>query len=371
MTLMPSRLLTRLDADIAAERDPLRADCLRAERAAYLVRQGHTEEVKAELDALHLRHDRRPNAEMSAWLSLVESLVSFFSDMGPLATDKMRRAHALSQAAGLTQLQARCAAWLALMTYLRLDISTMARYLSQSLALALPENHAARSRASLVIALAYHTAERLDLALPWYTRSREHAVSEGDETTISAVMHNMAWIRSNNMRKAALTGERDRGEGEHALMAAESTWNFDQLVGATSLDTYVPLLHAQILSLQGQPAQALELYKKHLQRGLTQGLDRVQGSLIADMAWCRVQVGELELAREDAIAAEACLEPEGNFDDRAPGYSRLAQVFASLGDADAAKRNETSAALMWQGHAKIQSSILGALGAVPEIQESF
>ena len=88
MTLTPSRLLTRLDADIAAASNPFRADCLRAERAGYLARQGHVDEAKTELAALHRRHDARPNAEMSAWLSLAEGLLSYFNDRGLAATDK-------------------------------------------------------------------------------------------------------------------------------------------------------------------------------------------------------------------------------------------------------------------------------------------
>jgi tetratricopeptide (TPR) repeat protein len=365
-TLPPSRLLTRLDAAIAAERDPFRADLLRAERATYWARQGQAEEARTELDALHKRYDGRPNFEMSAWLSVAESLSSYFSDSGPVAPDKMRRARALSEAANLPQLQALSAAWLAHMDYLRLDLPAMTVHLAQSLKLATPENHAARSRANLVMAQAYHVADRLDLALPWYSKAREHAVSDGDDATISALMHNMAWIRTANMRNAVLTGSTDSGEGQHALIAAESTWTFDQLVGAVSLGSFVPLLHAQILSLQGKPALALELYEEHLASGVAQGLERLNGSLLADQAWCRVQVGQLEEARRDAEAAVRALEPDGNFDDRAPGYSRVAQVFALLGDAEAATENESCAAVLWAEFAKMRARVIDTLRPVAE-----
>jgi tetratricopeptide (TPR) repeat protein len=366
----PSRLLARLDADIAAERSPLRADILRAERAAYLARQGQTEEAKKELADLHQRHDARPDFEMSAWVSLAESLVSFFAEPGPAALDKMRRAHALSKAVGLTQLQALSAAWLAQMDYVRLDVPSMIANLVSVVNLAEESNHSALARASLVAALAYHTSGRLDLALPWYSRSREHAVALGDDVTISALMHNMAWIRALNMRRAVLTGSSDGGEGEHALLAAESTWAFDKLVGATSLDSYVPLLHAMILATQGRAAMALEIYEKHLSEGVEQGLKRLHGSFLADQAWCRVQVGQLELARVDADAAELALEPEGNFDDRALGYGRLAQVFALLGDADSATRNQELAAKMWRGHTQTQEQLLLALQPLAQQQKA-
>jgi tetratricopeptide (TPR) repeat protein len=367
MNLPPSRLLTRLNADIAAERIPLRADLLRAERAAFLARQGQIEEARRDVVDLQQRYANRPSVEVSAWLSLVESLISYFSDMGPAAMDKMRRAHALSKAGGLLQLQALSAAWLAQMDYLRLDLQSMASNLATSLKLAESKNFAARSRTCLVVAQAFHTAGRLDLALPWYTQAREHANACGDDATISALMHNMAWIRVVNMRNASFIGTSDRGEGEHVLMAAESTWSFDQLVGATSLDSYVPLLHAQILSVQGRASLALEIYEKHLLAGVQQGLERLHGTLLADQAWCRAQVGQYEAARRDAESAETHLLPDGNFDDRAPGFSRLVQVFELLGDSDSAKRNQDLAERMWHGHADTQARLIDVLSAVVSV----
>ena len=211
--LTPSRLLQRLDAEIAAERDPLRADVKRAERAAYCARQGRGKEAQQALEEIRKRYDARPNVEVSAWVSLVESLLSYFGDMGPASIDKMRRARALSQAAGLTQLQALTSSWLAQMDYLRLDIASLSKNLSAALTLAQEGNHPAQARSALVMAQALHTAKRLDLALPWYERARKHATEDGDDATVSALMHNMAWIRTTNMRNALLTGEPDDGQG--------------------------------------------------------------------------------------------------------------------------------------------------------------
>lgn len=365
MTLTPSRLLTRLDADIAAERDPLRADCLRAERAAYLVRQGHTEEVKAELDALHLRHDRRPNAEMSAWLSLVESLVSFFSDMGPLATDKMRRAHALSQAAGLTQLQARCAAWLAHMDYSRLDIGAMVLHVTQALQLASADLHDARSRASMVMAVGLHLAGQMSLALPWYQRARDHAVSIGDEVTTSALMHNMAWLRMHLLRQARATGEGDVIDRGHALLGLESTVQYDQLIGVSSLASLKPILRAQILALRGDAEQALALFEDHLS-AQPDGMSRIQCTLLAEQAWCLVQVKEMDRALRAAKDAEASFAKETQIDDTAAAHSRLAEVFAALGEAETAERHQTLANDAWEKFSELQERLGTALGEITE-----
>jgi tetratricopeptide (TPR) repeat protein len=366
MKLPPSRLLTRLDTEIAAERDPLRADLLRAERAAYLIRQGQSDLATSELAALHQKYDGRPNVEMSAWLSLADGLASYFSDMGPAAVDKLRRSRALSEAAGLSTLHAISAAWLSQVDYLRLDLPAMASHLDQAFRQAGDTNYAALARATLVVAQGFHTAQRLDLALPWYERCRRNAIEEGDDATLSALMHNMASIRAGNMRRAELLGSGDRGEGEHALMAAESTWAFDRLVGASSLDSYVPLLHAQILTVQGKYQYALELYEKHLLSGLAQGLERLHGTFLADQAWCRVNLQQLELARQDAAEAQRHLDMSGGSEDRAPGFARLAKVFALFGEAEASAKNERLAALMWEGQAKLCESLVAALAPIAE-----
>jgi hypothetical protein len=357
----PSRLLMRLGAEIAAARDPLQADLLRAERASHLARLGHEDEALADIAALHARHDARPHAEMSAWLAVAEGLASHFKDMGAQASDKLKRAHALSAATGIKRLQALSAAWLAHLHYLQLDVPALARHVHEALALAEPDHHAAQSRASLVVAQGLHFAGRIDLALPWYHRAREHANAEGDEATLSALMHNMAWLRAANIRKSSLTGENKHDEGEHALLAADSTWNFDLLVGATSLNSLVPLLRAQILTVEGDYATALELFEGNIDRGVEQGMRRLLGSLMADQAWCRARLGQLDAAGVDAIKADAATDSTHHIDDRASSHSRLCQVHRLLGNVEAAERFENLARREWAEHDLLQSRLVDAL----------
>ena len=362
MSSMPMRLLARLDAAIAAAADPFDVDCLRVERACYLVRQGHFEPATTELDAVRSKYDARPSPSISAWLSLADGLVSHFSEVGGAARDKMRRAHALSAAGRLMPLHALSSAWMAHMDYSRHDFESMVRHLSQALQLAHADHHAARSRANLVGALACHFAGRLDLAQPWYARSRAHANSEGDEATLSAVMFNMASIRAANLRQVAFTAQGNSPESEHALMGADSTINFDQMVGSVSLKALLPLLRAQILALQGEPAQALTLYEAHLAQA--NAISRLRGCMLSDQAWCRMQVGQVDAARADALEAQAGISDDSHLDDRAATHSRLAQVFNALGDAPSAQRHEVLAAVAWQDFRALQARIVTMLGRV-------
>jgi hypothetical protein len=55
-------------------------------------------EAQGIVDAVRAEFGDRPNAEVTAWVSLVEALIHFYSQPGPKALDRLRRAHALSRA---------------------------------------------------------------------------------------------------------------------------------------------------------------------------------------------------------------------------------------------------------------------------------
>jgi tetratricopeptide (TPR) repeat protein len=364
--IAPSRLLLRLEAEIAGARSPLDADCKRAERAAYLARLGRIREARMEVEELQRRHSATPNARVSAWLHLVLGLVGHFSDMDPAARDRVLRAHALSTAANLLQLRALSAAWVAHMDYLQANVASMVNRASESLRLAVDDDHSTLSRANLVVAQAYHLAGRLDAALPWYGRARNHASAEGDEATLSALMHNMAWLRAQQLRvKGWMESESVRDES-HALLGAESVASFDSMIGSTSLSALIPVLRAQIYTARGQYDDALALYEINLDPAIRDGMARLHADLLADQAWCRMNLGQTKEAREDAIAAETLIDSNGQFDDRAMAHGRLAQVFAALGDAERVVHHKDSALEAFAGHDAMRAEILKLLGESPE-----
>lgn len=330
-----SRLLARLDAAIAQAADPVEADVLRAERVGLLAREGRLDEARAGLGPLHRRHHLRPDAATAAAIGLADAMVDYFNDLGGRARVKLEQARSLSISAGRPALQALCSAWLAHMDYVHNDYAGVVRHASQAMRLAAPDHHSARSRANLVIAMSYHHAGRLDLAQPWYSRARQHASAEGDAATISALMHNMAALRGDQARLATVLDE-DAGRAEealHALAATESSEHFDDRIGGAALPVLQPILRAQLLVTQRRHAEALVLFEAHFADALAQGLGRLECALRADVAWCRSQLGQPQLAREQALAAVAALRPECHVDDLAVAHGRLAQVYGALGEA--------------------------------------
>lgn len=360
-----SRLLARLDGALARTRHPVEAACLRAERAGFLARLGHLDAARATVQALHAQFDTQPHAAVSSWLCLVEGwLLQAEAGGGAGARDRFKRAQALSAAAGLAPLQALSAAWLAHLAYLADDVDDMVRHVSLALGLAAPHQHDARARACMVVALGYDFAECPDRAQPWYLRAREHANADGDETTLSALNHNIASHRAHHAMQAALfgSGADVHGQARQALAGTEATGNFDDLVGARSPDAVLPLQRAGLASLQGRHAEALSLYERHLEDGCRQGLARLAAPCLADAAGCRWQLGDRAGAARDAQAAAARLAAVTmQADDRAMTHARLATLFKLLEDADAHARHAASARDDWAAHRRLQARWLEAL----------
>lgn len=358
---MVSRLLHALDARIARTRDPVQADCLRAERATLLARQGHLEQAQAQLELIRARHAARPNAVVTAWVCLGEGIATYFRNLDPRARDRLLRALALGEAAQADQVVALSSAWLAQLDFAALSFDELLVHLPHALKHAKPDHHAALCRASLVAAEAFHWAERIDLALPWYARSRQHATTEGDESMLSALMHNMAWLKVTEYRRQRLCGESSREAAQQARLGADSTSRYDELVGIASLDSLVPMLRAQVMILDDEFEAALTILDANAQAFIDQGMQRLACAVGADIAWCHLKCGHTEEAQQAAERAAALVSPITHADDLALTFTRLSGVWRELGDAELANRFELAATEAWQGHRLQQAKLVPLL----------
>ena len=331
---MASRLLAQLAARIASARDPVEAACLRAQRGIYLARQGKYDEAEAIVKAVREEFGTRPNAEVTAWISLVEALIHFYSQPGPKALDRLRRAHALSRAMNHPVLVPLCAAWLSHIEFNANRMESMLQYAVEALRLAQPGHHAALARVSLVIADAFHYAGRFDLAKPWYAAVREHALAEGDDAMISAMLHNIAALRANQVRLADAFREPQHEEAKRALLELESTSNYDLGIGTLSFASLIPLVRAQLFMSVGRFSDAVPLYSETLGKRNTENLYRREGCFFAERAWCFLQIEQFEQARTDVEAAIARTPQPADPDDIAAMDARIAETLRELGQHD-------------------------------------
>ena len=354
--------LGRIDAEILQALDAVTADCLRAKQASFLIRQGHTEEASAILKELRSRYDARPDARISCWLNLVEGLSYLFAGVEGNPADKFSRALALATAAKLSSASALAAAWLAHIKFSSLDFQGVSKFVKLSLESAGDDDHQALARADLVGAISLHLANRYDLAKDWYAAAHRHAVAEGDEATISALMHNVTCMGVANLRQRTLCNTPSLHSSPNARLEAESTTSYDELIGTQSLSTWVPILKAQAASLTGKPTEALRIYESNISVARDQGMERVLSYMRADIAWCHAQVGNFQSAHQNSEDAIANLTAATLVDDKAATHQRLADTFRLLGSLDKATEQDQQAKLAWDEFVKLQQETIHLLG---------
>ena len=275
----------------------------------------------------------------------------------------MELAHALAGASALPRLKATTAAWLANMAFNSDDAwPRMAALLRESLDSAAPEHRGARARAALVAGYAYHFGGAVECAQRWYEASRRHAIADGDEAHLSALMHNQAWMRASQARMALMfDATDDLGPVTQALMGAESIGHYDAGIGTASLGSLVPMLRAQVLTAQGRWAEAAELFGTHFDSALAEGLKRIAAGLLADRAWCELHLQRTEQARALAGAAEQALAEPIDIDDHAMALARLAQVQGALGDGALAASHKAESQRLLAQHREQQQRIVALL----------
>jgi hypothetical protein len=345
--VVKSRLLARLDSAIALSRTAVDAACLRAERAAFLGRHGQMELARRELQDIQRRFSREPHVAVSGWLALAEGQLELYRRLHGSGFEHFQRAHAFSRAAGLQSLQALSAAWLAQTHAGTIELAELARLVqmaAEALRLAAPDDHSARWRACLTIGTQYQSAGRMDLAQPWYGAARRHALADGDEVAMSALMYNQSGLRAEAVRREAAFGDACPTEAKHAVMGTESIVNFDAALGVQSLEWLVPMVRAQLLVLEKRFAEALALFDEHSGRAEDEWRERMEPSILADRAWCLLNLDRQAEARDEALlAAEKLPASPCHPDDRALTNSRLGELFESFGEAARAAEHHAAA----------------------------
>lgn len=366
MSFKSSRLLMRLDADIAAATDPVALDCLRAERASYLARQGDLDEAAQVLDAIRLRHAGRPHAALNAWVSLAEGLVIHFTDLDPRSRDKLLRAYAISTFADLKPIRAQAAAWLAQAELLAGNAESLATHARTALDLAADGAPSAALRIHLVIGMALHLADRLDAAQPWYEQARRAASELGDTPAVGALLSNSTWLQAWNWRLAPPSDadpEATAQQIRRLVMNAESSLSFDRMAGTTGLQNLGPLLRGFVAAIEGDDALALTHYE-HALAG-TNGAGRPIKSMVsvfrADHAACLARLGRLDDARTQLGLIEAAGVAAERADCRVLIGERLADVHVLLGRSDAAARWRDLAETARIDHAAYRERLVEAL----------
>jgi tetratricopeptide (TPR) repeat protein len=367
-----SRMLVRLKEEILAASNRLEADAKRAQRAIYLSRLGKYEEARAELDKLNSRNTKDPHITVSICLNIAEGIFSQSKGIAHHDNDRLKRAHALSVAGSTNShpLRAVCAAWLAQWNYEHLDMDALALHVFEAFKFFDPSFPSSKYLACLTTAQVLHFSGREDLAQTWYRRAREFAIAGHDDMTVSALMRHKAWLQMLNMRQKNLT-QISTLNGSDLMALADSSVRFQKIVGDLNWQQSNTVLFAQIHSLNGDFVQALIFYKKYFEQN-----SKLQSNLLADQAWCHVQLNQIQEADFFAEAAVNALmnsknRSDTNIDDVAAAHSRLAQFFFKIGNIAKHEYHEVLAIQAWSGFSVLQEKTIKLFEKLDVVDDSI
>jgi hypothetical protein len=295
---------------------------------------------------------------------LTEGILSFYSGAADMGIGRMRGAYAIATAMETCAARPTCAAWMALYALNTRRFEEMSRLLVESLQLGDAQDHQARARASLVLADGFHFGGRFDLGRPWYDRTRHHASKEGDESAISAMLHNIAAFRASNLKLADALGAQLADEARHASMEAASAAAYDRAIGTKSFDQFIPHVTAQIHMLEKRYEEAHSVLAKIDVSGLP---SRVHAVHYADLATCALQIGSSHQLDELIRLAETALTGEMDGDDTVYANCRLASIHSARGNHSLAAKSLARAKEEALSFGALQADLVAKLVQVAKI----
>ena len=322
------KTLERLDAAIQSCRSEKEKRILLVKKACALVRFSLIEQGSSILQDVRSKSDDY-DPRLKAWVMFCEGLMEHFASLAERAKSGFKRAYAVSVATGDIELAAISSAWLAVSEFNAGNLAAVPSALVQSFTYADRNNSAARARACLVVADMYNCAGDIASARAWYQRARNAAVDDGDIAMQSVGMYNDATYRVWNVVLSDCRRHVDAHQLMLASIAVDSVGNLDLGLGVRRLTSMVPLLRAEVRTVEKKWDEAIGLFEAYLSdRSVEVHNRRLIPKFQAQMAYCLAMAGEQNLAvkemRKTLEEAATCTE---DFDDLFVIHSRAASVF--------------------------------------------
>ena len=325
------RLLDRFDREAKAAGDLRLKRIALAKRAGAIARLSRFDEARKEIAALRACNvDYEPR--LSAWILFAEGLVDHFQSLSLGAGDKFRRTLAIGLGTGDRDLIAAASAWLANSEFIRGNYLSAASHLSAAFQSAAPTDDASMARASLVVADALSWAGDSRTAVGWYQRARERAIQEGDIAMQSVILFNAAAFKVARLVEMDCLSSRSEHETRAAAMNLDSVANLDFGLGIQALGAMIPILRAEVKTVQRLWVDAIALFDAHAETAAREGQSRLLPKFLAERAYCKAQCGSDSEAMSEVLETVASLDQCSDLDDLFILHSRVSFTYRLLGE---------------------------------------
>lgn len=369
---MRSRLLTHLDAAIGRPSSELELFLAKSRKAAHLGKLGLEAEARSLVSEVRSQPAAMRLGPIVATLNLAEGLIEYKKGRTSVGTEKWARARAIASSVDFQEVVCVASAWLAFAAYLSEQVSDIDRNVRLAVKAGCLEYPQALSRTTLIMALSFHYCGDYGRSKLYYDLCHRAATACGDETEISALMHDRAAMNIHEMRVAALRSVGEQGTIRVTHTNLESVISYEDLVGIRSLPSLSPQLTAYEHVLNQQWIEAVEAINRSLDSAKSDGFSRLIPALLADRAFSKFMMKREADAKQDL---EACMREaqltDLHRDDRAICFSRLAQVHALMGNEASASQCLSIARTSWEQVREFQMNLRKVMLALDEEFSQF
>lgn len=289
-----SQLLLRIDQELRTEENIVRRAELLAKRSGLLARMGRFDEAKQIIAELHQVFGHGRSCRATAWKMLAEGTVQLFESLSPEALDRFTRAQLLGKAMNDRQVVAIASAWKAHIQFEFSDFEAMAQSIAVTIENVNDKDHDTLARLSMVLCDVFLFCGDLQRGQLWFLRGRDHALNDGDQASMEALLHNRATLTVARLRVQSCIGEIGREEIPLARLEVNSARNLQELIRAVALSNLMLLCDAHLLILEARYETAICRLESIRETGPFSENNFSQSFIDLEVAYCLFKLGQVE-----------------------------------------------------------------------------
>jgi tetratricopeptide (TPR) repeat protein len=215
------------------------------------------------------------------------------------ARDRAMRAQLLGDVMRDAQIIALSSSWRAHIEFEFSSFDVAALALKKALAVITDSDHSAWSRCCIVLFNAFAFVGERDRAQGWFLRGHQHAVADGDQASIDALLQS----RASYDVAQAWVGRCLERDSEKLLTIARaevaSAKNLQQLVRVQAHQDYIALAECNLWLLEGRYVEALDWLSRLEGTGPFPSGHFTESTSYVMTAFCHLKLGRMD----DAVAA--------------------------------------------------------------------
>lgn len=253
-----SQTLVRLTRELAVSGDPIQRAEIQARIACDLARLGRFDEARKCIDELRVVFADGHSGRASVWIMLAEGLVHHYSQLSPLALDRITRVQVLGIAMKYAEITALASAWKAHIEFEFSKFEAMIESLKIALASVTDSDNDAQTRLSMVLSNSFMLCGDRERAKFWFVRGRKHAVANGDQASIEAMLYNRAAFSLAHLRVERCCSGSVEGDLRTVRSEIESAKNLQALTQIAAMTNHIHLWSARLCILEKKYSAAIE-----------------------------------------------------------------------------------------------------------------